>query len=202
MNKETLRMQMLSGIITEGEYKTKLEELNNTESKESLNENFVGIGAINNIFDREKSDYEIAFEHFIKGTSLNEEMEDKIEEGEDLSSPEAFQKFIDQIPNEKYFYIGDEEAGWAFNKEELPESYNWEAFDDEMDGDLVDYFYDDVFNNELKGKPGIEGENFNEFQDKDAEKDNVEYGYIGRRTTMLVDKIRDIITAYKKTHFA
>jgi hypothetical protein len=83
MNEETLRMQMLSGIITEGEYKAKLEELNNTESKESLNENFVGIGAINNIFDREKSDYEIAFEHFIKGTSLNEEMEDKIEEGEE-----------------------------------------------------------------------------------------------------------------------
>jgi hypothetical protein len=26
MNKETLRMQMLSGIITEGEYKAKLKE--------------------------------------------------------------------------------------------------------------------------------------------------------------------------------
>jgi hypothetical protein len=28
MDKETLRMQMLAGIITEGEYKTKLQELN------------------------------------------------------------------------------------------------------------------------------------------------------------------------------
>lgn len=147
MNKETLRMQMLAGIITEGQYKEKLNEI------------------------------------------------------EDLSSPETFQKFIDQIPNEKYFYIGDEEADWAFNREELPEPYNWEAFDDDSDGDLVDYFYDDVFNNELKGKPGVEGEDFSEFQDADAEKDNVEAGYIGRRTTILVDKIRDIITAYKKTHF-
>jgi hypothetical protein len=44
-------------------------------TKESLNENFVGIPAINNIFEREKTDYEIAFEHFTKGTSLNEEMD-------------------------------------------------------------------------------------------------------------------------------
>jgi hypothetical protein len=73
MTNEQLRMQMLSGIITESEYKTKLEE-----SKKPLNENFVGIGAINNPFlEREKTDYEMAFEHFTKGTSLNEEMEDE-----------------------------------------------------------------------------------------------------------------------------
>jgi hypothetical protein len=83
MNEETLRMQMISGIITEGEYKAKLQENKKPKNKKPLNENFVGIGAINNIFDREKSDYEIAFLHFIKGTSLNEEMEDKIEEGEE-----------------------------------------------------------------------------------------------------------------------
>ena len=84
MNEETLRMQMLSSIITESEYKEKLEELNNPKEKESLNENFVGIGAINNPFaDRVKSDYELAFEHFAKSTSLNEEMED--EEDEDYS---------------------------------------------------------------------------------------------------------------------
>lgn len=35
MNKETLRMQMLSGVITEGEYKAKLKELNSTENKDS-----------------------------------------------------------------------------------------------------------------------------------------------------------------------
>jgi hypothetical protein len=41
-------------------------------TSESLNENFVGLGMVGNIFDREKTDYEIAFEHFTKGTSLNE----------------------------------------------------------------------------------------------------------------------------------
>jgi hypothetical protein len=155
MNKETLRMQMLSGIITESEYKAKLnesieqledyisnlfdmsvpedttgqfngvwekseyadkeayddaEEFNKliqhlksnggkatlegnpnimlrllpngdikfsanldsmnenkkSKSKKSLNENFVGIGAINNPFpEREKTDYELAFNHYM-----------------------------------------------------------------------------------------------------------------------------------------
>jgi hypothetical protein len=69
MDKEQLRMQMLSGIITEGEYKAKLEE--NT-TKESLNENFVGMGMVGNIFERDKTDYELAFEHFAKGISLEE----------------------------------------------------------------------------------------------------------------------------------
>jgi hypothetical protein len=148
MDKEQLRMQMLSGIITEGEYKVKLEEnklpklnppLNEGEFKDSLkkwveasiahihkldekgrfsfsdleylkdiiedawfyvenggkeeqkslerllgyklpklnpplNENFVGIGMVGNIFERDKTDYEIAFEHFTKG-KMNEEMD-------------------------------------------------------------------------------------------------------------------------------
>lgn len=145
MNKELLRMQMLAGIITESQYKTKLNE-------EEIN----------------------------------------------LSSPESFQEFMNSIPNEKYFSIANEEADWAFNEEKLPESYNWKTFDDDWDGDLVDYFYDIIFNNELKGKPGIEANNFTKFQEVDAKKDNVEPGYIGKRTTMLVDKIRDIITAYKE----
>jgi hypothetical protein len=36
MNKEQLRMQMLSGVITESEYKVKLRK----QEKESLNEHF------------------------------------------------------------------------------------------------------------------------------------------------------------------
>ena len=66
MTNEQLRMQMLSGIITEGQYKAKLQE--NAE-KTSLNESMiggiVGIGAINQIPPREKTDYELAFEHFL-----------------------------------------------------------------------------------------------------------------------------------------
>jgi hypothetical protein len=147
MNKEILRMQMLSGIITESEYKAKLKknksplnenlkfsqiekdrkyfattnfgifkkgdevfvdtvrnlgnevviELSNNKGKsdsikgdledevevfdndmkESLNENFVGMGMVGNIFDREKTDYELAFEHFSKG-KMNEEMDSNI----------------------------------------------------------------------------------------------------------------------------
>jgi hypothetical protein len=75
MTNEQLRMQMLSGIITEGQYKAKLEE------KSSLNENFVGMGAINNPFiEREKTGYETAFEHFLgEKYELKEEM-DGVEE--------------------------------------------------------------------------------------------------------------------------
>lgn len=52
-------------------------------SPNSLNENFVGMGMVGNIFDREKTDYEIAFEHFTKGTSLKENEETSL-----TSSPE------------------------------------------------------------------------------------------------------------------
>ena len=81
MNKETLRMQMLSGVITESEYKAKLEE-NKKSTKKPLKENFVGIGAINNPFaDRKKETYEDAFEHFLSQKySLNEAEETEVEE--------------------------------------------------------------------------------------------------------------------------
>jgi len=78
MTNEQLRMQMLSGIITEGQYKAKLQE--NAE-KASLNESMiggiVGIGAINQIPPRAKADYEMAFEHF-----LGERYETKFENRE------------------------------------------------------------------------------------------------------------------------
>ena len=85
MTNETLRMQFLSGVLTEGQYKTKLQE---NKKKKSLNESMiggiVGIGAINQIPPRAKADYETAFEHFLgKKYGLNEvEIEEvKIEEG-------------------------------------------------------------------------------------------------------------------------
>ncbi len=186
MDKETLRMQMLSGIITESEYKAKLEEdkgtsfedlktlassfdtfkdmgdsfsfqydnnssqtgenistvtitispstdldkvtmktskksknpdeyeklgwfdthtedqpivgvkmwLNSLKRRKfsSLNENFVGMGMVGNIFDREKTDYELAFEHFTKGTSLNE-VEDDMPEAPSHEETDAAQVY-------------------------------------------------------------------------------------------------------------
>lgn len=70
MSEEFKRMQELAGLpITENKVE---------ETKGTINENFVGMGMVGNIFDREKTDYELAFEHFTKGTSLNEE---EVEEG-------------------------------------------------------------------------------------------------------------------------
>jgi hypothetical protein len=69
MTHEQLRMQMLSGIITEGEYKAIINKEIEEEEKASLNESMiggiVGVGAINQIPPREKTDYEMAFEHFL-----------------------------------------------------------------------------------------------------------------------------------------
>ena len=73
MTNEQLRMQLIGGIITESEYKEKLEE-----NKKSLNEHYVaggivGIQAINTIPPREKTDYEMAFEHFLSERYEKEE---------------------------------------------------------------------------------------------------------------------------------
>jgi hypothetical protein len=80
MEKDTLRMQFLSGVITEGEYKAIINKEIEDAEKASLNESMiggiVGIGAINQIPPRAKADYETAFEHFLGGKyGLNEEME-------------------------------------------------------------------------------------------------------------------------------
>ena len=108
MTKETLRMQILSGVITESEYKAKLEE-NKKPTKKSLKENFVGIGAINNPFaDRKKETYEDAFEHFLSQKySLNEEekeAEEVKEEIEDAFNPPSdtnpvMQGYLEQLTN-------------------------------------------------------------------------------------------------------
>jgi hypothetical protein len=69
MNKETLRMQMLAGVITEGEYvaivNKEIEEADKASLNESMIGGIVGVGAINQIPSRAKADYEMAFEHFL-----------------------------------------------------------------------------------------------------------------------------------------
>ena len=110
MTNETLRMQFLSGVLTEGQYKTKLQE---NKKKKSLNESMiggiVGIGAINQIPPRAKADYETAFEHFLGGKyGLNEveNMEEDLNEA-DVAS---IKDINDKIQNDPEFWKKTKEA--------------------------------------------------------------------------------------------
>jgi len=106
MTNEQLRMQMLSGVITESEYKAKLEELKAEESKDSLNEHYVaggivGIGAITQIPSREKTDYETAFEHFLGERYLtkfeNREQDPySMEEGKEVEEPSLYEEELEE----------------------------------------------------------------------------------------------------------
>ena len=101
MTNEQLRMQMLSGIITEGEYKAIINKEIEEEEKASLNESMiggiVGIGAINQIPPREKTDYETAFEHFLGERYENREQdsytmkEEEVEEGKEVEEPSLYE---------------------------------------------------------------------------------------------------------------
>jgi hypothetical protein len=117
MNKETLRMQMLAGIITEGEYAAFInQEFENTE-KDSLNESMiggiVGIGAINQIPSRAKTDYEDAFEHFlgeryqIKPNRERDDIKD-LEEDKDPDIYEAEETSVDATSDKVEKEIKDE----------------------------------------------------------------------------------------------
>ena len=118
MDKETLRMQMLSGVITESEYKAKLEE----SKKDSLNEHYVaggivGIGAINQIPSRVKADYEDAFEHFLGQKYNLNEMEDDMPEApshEETDAAQTPQEEIDKLA--AILGIDPREAEMIFSK--------------------------------------------------------------------------------------
>jgi hypothetical protein len=74
MENEFQKMQRLAGVP--------VAEVKITKNKKSLNENFVGIGAINNPFPtRKKSDYELAFDHYVGNiTEVEGEEEMDVEE--------------------------------------------------------------------------------------------------------------------------
>jgi hypothetical protein len=94
-------MQMLAGVITEGEYKAIINKEIEEEEKASLNESMiggiVGIGAINQIPPRVKADYEMAFEHFL-GERYETKFENReqdpytMKEGEEVSVDMAADK--------------------------------------------------------------------------------------------------------------
>ena len=80
MSNELKRMQELAGVSAKKE-------------TESLNEHqiggIVGVGAINQIIPREKSDYEMAFEHFMNEGEEVEEVMGYDRRGEKIPDPEA-----------------------------------------------------------------------------------------------------------------
>jgi hypothetical protein len=142
MDKETLRMQMLSGIITEGEYKAKLEE---TAQKDSLNEHMiggiVGVGAINQIPSRAKADYEDAFEHFlgeryqIKPNRERDDIKDvneeevKVNEGVIDEIEDYFETMIQFQPKDALALIMDLVRN---------DGKNWNEWIDNIQADIVD----------------------------------------------------------------
>jgi hypothetical protein len=138
MDKETLRMQMLAGVITEGEYTAIINKETEEEEKASLNESMiggiVGIGAINQIPATPKTDYEMAFEHF-----LGERYEIKPNrERDDIEEAEGGGEFKDYLAGLfDSVDLGDE-------YEEGPQSYTFEkmewADEDAMGGEEAEMF--------------------------------------------------------------
>ena len=140
MDKETLRMQILSGVITESEYKAKLEKLNSTEGKNSLNEHYVaggivGIGAINQIPSRAKADYEDAFEYFLSQKYSLNEMEDDMPEAPSHEETDAAQVYEEEV----------EEGNLGHNviASLTPEGRFWIVSWRGMDGDKEKVFTDE-----------------------------------------------------------
>jgi hypothetical protein len=96
---------------------------------------------------------------------------------------DKFEGFLRRIPNSQYFYILDD--------------MDFPAMEGgEVEGDAVDYFYDDLFNKEIKGsKFDYDAVNFDDWKDKDREKHSNHYG-MGLNELLLVNKIYDIIKNY------
>lgn len=161
MSEEFKRMVELAGLPTP---ETTTEE----NTTESLNENFVGIPAINNIFEREKTDYELAFEHFTKGTSLNEEMEDE----DEFDLNQAFKNSPETAPYEDVLGViesyEDEDILNDF-KTEFPEGepvnkrdysdFSISLIDDMSEVDFIQANWISIFDEDIFDKAGLNESN-------------------------------------------
>jgi hypothetical protein len=87
-------------------------------------------------------------------------------------------RLLDNIPNEKYF----------------PELEDYEGEERYDDSDMVDALYYPIFDDYIKGKPGVEGDNFDKWAKIEREKNDGETGPLER---LLIDKILDIIKDYR-----
>lgn len=98
----------------------------------------------------------------------------------------VYKQLLDKVPNEKYFQVLKDE-------EEDNAKYGISNVDP---GDYYDYLYEPLFNNELKGKPGIGYNDFYELQEKEREENNDEVGPLER---LIINKAGVIIKDYNQT---
>jgi len=178
MSHEFLRMQKLSGVITESEYNQKIEELNSAESStETLNENVVGVGGTMNPYPAKKKEvYESAFSKF-----LGEEKDEMREEEEMREEKEEMEEM-----GMRY----EEPVGEA--KEDLEED---ERTDTEEEG------YKDGFKDAIKDakdaisklRKELKEEDMEEGLNEDTRTDAEEEGY----QDGFKDAIKDALDALK-----
>jgi hypothetical protein len=160
MSNEFKRMMELAGLPTQ---ETTTEE----NTTETLNENFVGIPAINNVFEREKTDYELAFEHFTKGTSLNEEMEEE----DEFDLNQAFKNSPETAPYEDVLEIVDSYGDYStldafqgmFSEDEEVSKKDYFKFfsnyiDDMSDVEYIKANWISIFDEDIFDKAGLNEE--------------------------------------------
>jgi hypothetical protein len=101
-----------------------------------------------------------------------------------------YKQLLDKVPNEKYFQVLKDE-------EEDNAKYGISNVDP---GDYYDYLYEPLFDNELKGKPGIGYNDFYELQEKEREEINAdETGEVGPLERLIINKAGAIIKDYNQT---
>ena len=176
MSHEFLRMQKLSGVITEGEYNQKIEELNSAESStESLNENVVGVGSALNPYPAKKKEvYESAFNNFLSGKVNEEEVtEEEVTEDERTDTEEEGYKdgFKDAVKDAK-------EAISKLRKELKEDDLTKEEVTEDARTDAEEEGYQDGFRDAIKDAlealKGIKGELKEEELEEESRKEEEE----------------------------
>jgi hypothetical protein len=110
----------------------------------------------------------------------------KINNPGDLSNLTNLKRVLDKIPNEKYFPIIKDDEEYYIPYDDT----QW----DDIASNIVDDLYDPIFDDYIKGKPGIEEDNYWDWIDNEREKNDDEQGPLER---LVIDKIWDILNDYK-----
>jgi hypothetical protein len=101
----------------------------------------------------------------------------------------VYKQLLDKVPNKKYFQVLKDE-------EEDNLKYGISNVDP---GDYYDWLYEPLFDNELKGKPGVGYNDFYELQEKEREEINAdETGEVGPLERLIINKAGAIIKDYNQ----